>query len=211
MDEKQSESIPQRAEWQDALPDCACTEEAIEKDSRFESSNFMLGKYHPGAASGYRSEEPTEFISSDGTKMYPGQQCTYDEKGDYITHGPAAGTPDKVSPNYSIRGHYREDTVPWRNMGYEEYNKIWQPNNDNGCKENPPREPVEKTKDAVSEQPAIETQSGDEALESFINEESSADSELESILSEPVPVENDVESLPETQSIEPEMSGQSEM
>ena len=98
--------------WLDSLPDCPCNEDEIREPEDFESSNFGIGTYHPGAENCYRSSEPLTYISPDNPEKIasPGQQCCYDESGKLITNGPGAGTPDLYSPS------------DWRNIGsHREY------------------------------------------------------------------------------------------
>ena len=127
--------------WKDKLPDCPCTEEEIEQSDEFESANFGLETHHPGAASGYRSSEPVEIKSSVNPKLpelEAGQQCTFDRKGDLITHGEGAGTPDAYSPSElsNVLDHYRTDVYPSKHLNTGDYQKQWTPNNDNNCPEN---------------------------------------------------------------------------
>jgi RHS repeat-associated protein len=62
--------------------------------------------FHPGATYDMRTTDKPEYNGA-------GQQCTYDDKGNLITHGPGAGTADKGSA--SNRGaHMREDVDPFK-------------------------------------------------------------------------------------------------
>jgi hypothetical protein len=65
---------------------------------------LALKVYHRGAKYGIRRRH------ANGS----GQQAVYDRCGRLITHGPSAGTPDKVSPRTSFRGHLREDVRPYK-------------------------------------------------------------------------------------------------
>jgi hypothetical protein len=92
-----------------------------------------LPYYHPGAASSFRSRIT---YSSPGQPAKHGQQCTYDENGNLITGGSAAGTPDVFSPKQHRIKHYWNDVRPWGVLGWQIYNEYWPPNNGEGCAEN---------------------------------------------------------------------------
>jgi hypothetical protein len=142
--------------WQEAAPDCPCTQEEIEKSPEFEGNDYGLETHHPGASSGYRSSEPVEFKSSvnpEAPTLEVGQQCTYDQEGDLITHGEGAGTPDAYSPSEitNIPDHYETDVFTSKHMSTEQYHETWTPNNGNNCQENwgdkPPEEGVKEAPD----------------------------------------------------------------
>ncbi|TRU13594.1 MAG: hypothetical protein EWV60_03855 [Microcystis sp. Msp_OC_L_20101000_S702] len=113
---------------------------------------------HPGAKGFYRSVAPEEYRPEGRNDLYPlrpGQQCTYDENGRLITHGPAAGTPDAYGSNATdsyfftsigkgkISGLHRTwDVDTYKKLGWREYHKIWKPNNGNSCLFNPSPENV---------------------------------------------------------------------
>jgi RHS repeat-associated protein len=91
-----------------------------------------LIKYHPGAASGFRIYDKKKDPAA-------GNQVTYDSKGNLITHGPAAGTPDLVSPVdlTKVLDHVLWDVEPFKAMGWAKYHKAgWAPVNDPKAPEN---------------------------------------------------------------------------
>lgn len=120
--------------WLSVLPDCPCAEtEARSNTATWEpDANPILGYFHPGAASSYRSK--TTYSSIPGTAH--GQQCTYDSSGSLITEGPGAGTPDVWSPNASTGNHFLHDVTTWQVLGWRIYNRYWRPNNGNSCSAN---------------------------------------------------------------------------
>lgn len=78
-------------------------------------------KFHPGATDVYRIYDPTIDPAA-------GNQCAYDETGRLIPDGPAAGTPDLCSPEYSVRAHIRRDVLPFMRLGWREYHRRgWAP------------------------------------------------------------------------------------
>ena len=151
--------------WYEMLPVCPCKNPdqnsirnndgwAREKrrDEMSRLKKLVVGKkdftlFHPGAAASFRSYPfVTTFIN--GKKYHSGQQCTYDEKGNLIKSGPAAGTPDKVSPAsgekkngalrvniFRVYAHVRRDAKPWKKMGWEPYNKLWPPDQGVNCED----------------------------------------------------------------------------
>lgn len=216
MDKKEAreiaEALSEDTGWRDAVPDCPCTVDDVKNDERFSESTFGLEKYHPGAATGYRSE-PVEYVNKAGETMNPRQQCTYDStapEGKLITHGEGAGTVDASS---SFLGHIEKDVNTWEALGHEEYNETWKPNNDNNCKQNPPEStpkpeamPEETPEKAPTENlPCIDELMPDESppdegnskesifgnpdmellndVESFLKEDSKTNAELASFMS----------------------------
>lgn len=118
-----SERFP---DWQATLPDCPCTAAAAAADKKSWAGGptGCPQLSHPGAASGFRSRK--KISSRPGTSH--GQQCCYDDGGRLITEGPAAGTPDLWSPRTDLVKHIVYDVQPWWNMGWEEYDRHWVPN-----------------------------------------------------------------------------------
>jgi hypothetical protein len=104
---------------------------------------LILGKLHPGAVYDMRTRPKPEYGGA-------GQQCTYDAKGHLITHGPGAGTADKVGPG-SPGSHGDEDVEPflWARecdggtMGHcvDMYLQVRPPDSKNNCPKNPPVPP----------------------------------------------------------------------
>ena len=155
--------------WQDKLFACPCTEDEIIQQRIINAKSYPLTpsnaaerqlemSYHPGAKGFYRSAAPDEYRPEGRNDLYPlrpGQQCTYDENGRLITHGPAAGTPDAYGSNATdsyfftsigkgkISGLHRTwDVDTYKKLGWREYHKIWKPNNGNSCLFNPSPENV---------------------------------------------------------------------
>jgi hypothetical protein len=157
--------------WQDKLFACPCTEDEIIQQRIINAKSYPLtpaglGELaheevvgnHPGAKGFYRSVAPDEYRPEGRNDLYPlrpGQQCTYDENGRLITHGPAAGTPDAYGSNATdsyfftsigkgkISGLHRTwDVDTYKKLGWREYHKIWKPNNGNSCLFNPSPENV---------------------------------------------------------------------
>ena len=84
-------------------------------------------RYHPGSFDGYRLFDPE-------VDPVAGNQCTYDSDGRLITAGPAAGTPDRVSPTRSVLGHWWFDVRPFRQLGWREYHRRgWAPISSADC------------------------------------------------------------------------------
>ena len=94
-------------QWSTTLPDCPC-ELDVSKSSNpqlpceTDSSDWKSPEvrdqgittwepYHPNAEYQLQSKK-----QGDGS----GQQCTYDKEGKFITGGPSAGTPDRVTPDF---------------------------------------------------------------------------------------------------------------
>lgn len=94
----------------------------IARDGSHATRNF-----HPGAARVYRIYDPD-------VDPVAGNQCAYDESDRLITDGPAAGTPDLVSPEVSKFGHFTRDILPFLRLGWREYHaRGWAPVSDPSC------------------------------------------------------------------------------
>jgi hypothetical protein len=157
--------------WQDKLFACPCTEDEIIQQRIINAKSYPLAPAglgelaveefednHPGAKGFYRSAASEEYRPEGRKDLYPlrpGQQCTYDENGRLITHGPAAGTPDAYGSNATdsyfftsigkgkVSGlHTTWDVDTYKKLGWREYHKIWKPNNGNSCLFNPSPENV---------------------------------------------------------------------
>ncbi len=138
--------------WLGVLPNCPCTDAAAKGSSDWAGPGACLPPYHIGAATGYRSAKG--YASVPGTNH--GQQCCYDAKGNLITDGAGAGTPDIVQapagkwegftatinpwsdrPGASAAyNHYQNDVVPFNDLGWEIYNRYWVPNKGVDCPAN---------------------------------------------------------------------------
>lgn len=79
-------------------------------------SDRATARYHPGSFVTYRIFDPA-------TDPVAGNQCAFDDEGKLISTGPAAGTPDFVSPERSILGHWVVDVLPFRRLGWMEYHR----------------------------------------------------------------------------------------
>ncbi|MBW2534754.1 MAG: hypothetical protein JRI55_24895 [Deltaproteobacteria bacterium] len=122
--------------WWEVLPDCPC---GVGEIPRGWSGGAASPRYHPGAASCFRSPPASreDLIAAgiDPVAISPGQQCCYDGAGRLIPSGPAAGTPDLFSPvdRCSALAHERVDVELFEQLGWEEYVKHWPPNPGRGC------------------------------------------------------------------------------
>jgi hypothetical protein len=64
---------------------------------------------------------------------------TYDSKGNLITSGKGAGTPDFSSPAADFVVHQLKDVWgTWAVLGWHEYSQTWRPNQGKNCKKNCP-------------------------------------------------------------------------
>jgi hypothetical protein len=123
--------------WRDVLPNCPCTVGTARGSTRWEEDNYLkrlliLPFFHPGSATAFRSAQG--FASKPGTSH--GQQCTFDELGNLITEGPAAGTPDVWSPVTHFSEHQDIDVKPFNVLGWQTYNQYWIPNKGDSCSSN---------------------------------------------------------------------------
>ncbi|MEW4567596.1 hypothetical protein AB1L88_06975 [Tautonia sp. JC769] len=84
-------------------------------------SDLSTARYHPGAFVTYRVFDPD-------TDPKAGNQCSFDRDGRLIPAGPAAGTPDFISPERSVLGHFVVDVLPFHRLGWMEYHRRgWAP------------------------------------------------------------------------------------
>jgi hypothetical protein len=85
-------------------------------------------RFHPGAFVTCRIFDPE-------TDPVAGNQCAYDLEGRLIPEGPAAGTPDLISPERSLLGHWMLDVRPFRRLGWMEYHRRgWAPVSRSDCR-----------------------------------------------------------------------------
>lgn len=122
--------------WKKYLP--CCPEKISEARSRdWELSNEYLDQdieeslgfgllecFHLNAVNCIRSKK-----YSGGDR--PGQQCCYNSRGDLITKGLGAGTPDYFAPGSSNKLHEKFDVWTWTKLSHNEYQSVWTPNQ--GC------------------------------------------------------------------------------
>ncbi|MDX1969368.1 MAG: RHS repeat-associated core domain-containing protein, partial [Planctomycetaceae bacterium] len=156
LDWYQHESEDGDKTWLIGLPNCPCkltlTKEGPcnPNPSVWNNPSEWTFGFHPGAKWCTRSKG-WNWVGA-------AQQCCYDATGNLITHGPGAGTPDKVSidwSNFPLGGsgsdHQAIDVEParWAQAldGYYAnqsglytylYNLMRPPNNGNRCRDNPP-------------------------------------------------------------------------
>lgn len=141
---------PASPAWPTSLPSCPCevnfdvdgnpVDEDCNPLDNWELDLPADQDYHPGAAFCLRT-----CATYDGG---PGQQCCYDSRGNLITDGAGAGTPDLVSPcNWFLNPwdtwtHRREDVIPFlhceRAGMLDCYLLHRHPNNGDNCDCNPP-------------------------------------------------------------------------
>lgn len=153
--------------WYEELPPCSCSVSEAGANPNFIDSSLIedtliIPFFHPGAVVDFRSAKEGVVIlnsrSSAQTELptiYAGQQCTYDSRGNLITHGPGAGTPDIIAPEYTYPGQglvSRESHTYWdvdtfdpngllfgvSGLPWYEYQETWVPNTGVGCDRNPP-------------------------------------------------------------------------
>lgn len=115
--------VPREA-WRTSLPDCPCTYSSSVLGPAGKGTWADAGKdkgFHPGA------DKEIRWTPSAGG---PGQQCTFNEAGELINGGLAAGTPDKVSPQglLSVPLHFWRDVCPLGSLTCQQYLDIFPPN-----------------------------------------------------------------------------------
>ncbi len=123
---------------------CPCTLQDAENDPNFKVANEFSemiqtwGGAHAGAEDFARSTDSITFRNDQyDTILQLGQQCTYDDDGDFISSGSGAGTPDFVHMDYEWHGHdhFDIDYDSWKdiqddnnlnkNQVWTIYNKYW--------------------------------------------------------------------------------------
>lgn len=157
--------------WYEYLPCCPNTIREMEskyggiyeEDGR--GAKLVANCFHKGAATCYRSD-PYVYSSryspsvktETKTTRYHGQQCCYDRKGDLITNGTGAGTPDFFAPlagNVDVdeaedsetwNEHILFDVLPFMRLTTSAYHQTWKPNA--GCNQAPIRWPTPDLSDA---------------------------------------------------------------
>ncbi|AGA89651.1 AMOP domain protein [Thioflavicoccus mobilis 8321] len=121
--------------WLGVIPNCPCTFREARASSHFVYSalnDLVLSLFHPGATSSVRSSRG--YQTTPGTNH--GQQCCYDDFGDLITDGAAAGTPDVWSPETNFQEHQDWDVATFHALGWRVYNQYWRPNRGTRCERN---------------------------------------------------------------------------
>lgn len=188
-------------DWKEKLDNCPCTREEIEQNSEFESSNsiesFIDEYYHPGADTVYRSTEATEIPSTVNPNLSPlqaGQQCAYDEDGNLITHGEAAGTPDAFNPNVTDLFSYEHtdaDVTPAEIFDLERYHQSWTPNNGDNC-------PINRGEELELEDVLENSSFENEPTETLLDEHSELDNSEVSPVSQSLEHSTDTEYTTDT-------------
>ena len=129
-----------------ALPNCPCN--VAEARQLLGPTTCPAGEWQncEGASQAFHYGAADEVRWTPAEDGAPGQQCTYDEEGDLITGGIAAGSPDKVAPQQScdqpewlvnlgadiacgLSDHCQEDVVPWESIPCWRYLSEWPANN----------------------------------------------------------------------------------
>lgn len=132
-------------DWFGELPDCPCN-----YDATIDGTQIMGGTWiNCGDAS-----QAFHFGAHHEIRWYlddehPGQQCTYNQAGELITAGIAAGSPDRISPascgSYDWVNeigvamfcgwsqHCILDVRPWESTPCTDYLKLWPANQGSGC------------------------------------------------------------------------------
>lgn len=129
--------------WYYCIPPCPCTVAELQAFSWNKNVTVVYpdSHVHPFATSCAR-------VKFDD--CCAGNQCCYDARGNLITGGQGAGSPDKVSPTgiCALPGHVLNDFLPYVLCvlfadGWETYNQSFPPYNDKDCLPNttPPLPP----------------------------------------------------------------------
>ncbi|KAM9356104.1 isthmin-2 [Pholidichthys leucotaenia] len=92
-----------------------------------------LDIYKPSARSCIRTA-----LSSDSSTL-AAQHCCYDNRGQLITRGKSAGTPNLISTEFSPELHFKVDVLPWIlcKGDWSRFHAVRPPNNGLSCLENP--------------------------------------------------------------------------
>lgn len=138
--------------WYDQLPDCPCHIEMVNNPCCPEGNKKCCAKENNGLGGGWTTTGKANQSAHEGAvweiRWYAGatnsgQQCTYDSKGDLITEGKAAGTPDifGFAGNFcDMPLHGTADLLPY--VYYEAINsldiylQIHPPNKGKNCRSN---------------------------------------------------------------------------
>ncbi|XP_041832771.1 isthmin-2 [Melanotaenia boesemani] len=97
------------------------------------SPKERLDIYKPSARSCIRSA-----LSSDSSTL-AAQHCCYDDRGQLITRGKGAGTPNLISTEFSHELHFKVDVLPWIlcKGDWSRFHAVRPPNKGLNCPENP--------------------------------------------------------------------------
>ncbi|TNM95175.1 isthmin-2 [Takifugu flavidus] len=131
------------------LPSCPCTypsevaytvvslyDETHGRQFRWRDASSpkeRLDIYKPSARNCIRST-----LSSDSSTL-AAQHCCYSERGQLITRGKGAGTPNLISTEFSPELHFKVDVLPWIlcKGDWSRFHAVRPPNNGLKCPENP--------------------------------------------------------------------------
>ncbi|XZE34501.1 RHS repeat-associated core domain-containing protein [Pirellulaceae bacterium SH501] len=138
-------------DWLKKLPTCPCTKAGAEGSKKPKWVEFPTDvNSHKGYSTCFRSA-PSLLPPN---PAQGGQQCCYDDKGNLITSGTGAGTPDRRNPSLNPLGHFIHDVYPWLVCSkggmldkYLERRPNDQGEDENGkpCEENPTNPPKEQS------------------------------------------------------------------
>uniref|UniRef100_H3CWE4 Isthmin 2b n=1 Tax=Tetraodon nigroviridis TaxID=99883 RepID=H3CWE4_TETNG len=97
------------------------------------SPKERLDIYKPSARNCIRST-----LSSDSSTL-AAQHCCYSDRGQLITRGKGAGTPNLISTEFSPELHFKVDVLPWIlcKGDWSRFHAVRPPNNGLKCPENP--------------------------------------------------------------------------
>lgn len=131
------------------LPSCPCTypsevaytvvsvyDETHGRQFRWRDASSpkeRLDIYKPSARNCIRST-----LSSDSSTL-AAQHCCYSDRGQLITRGKGAGTPNLISTEFSPELHFKVDVLPWIlcKGDWSRFHAVRPPNNGQDCPENP--------------------------------------------------------------------------
>jgi hypothetical protein len=128
--------------WTKKLPVCPCVSPGKILHDGWAIDRGDISTFHKGASIGFRSYPSLE--TSEGQS---GQQCCYDAKGELLTTGLGAGTPDRsgtclgehkngvmIVDYKGVFYHFFKDVFPFFVMNIEKYQKYWTPDRGENCK-----------------------------------------------------------------------------
>lgn len=97
------------------------------------SPKERLDIYKPSARNCIRSA-----LSGDSSTL-AAQHCCYSDRGQLITRGKGAGTPNLISTEFSPELHFKVDVLPWIlcKGDWSRFHAVRPPNNGLSCPENP--------------------------------------------------------------------------
>lgn len=141
-----SDGVTFKRDFYSDLPDCPCNyfDPKVQQEKKSEKGTWQ----NCGEASStfhYGATFEARWVPDDEGE--PGQQCTYDQSGNLITGGIAAGSPDIVSPgecgygtaindffanHFCWNSHCENDVIPWVEIPCIQYLKGW-PANAGNC------------------------------------------------------------------------------